>query len=193
MCSCCRSLFLTLMSLITLGVIAATLIILTILISEQQIKEVSQTIFILFIVATVIVCLVLIFAIYASCCGGSVAKTILGIIFVILAVILLIFGIVVLAFKDNVLEYIGKLFNPLSPEFNDHAEVRQILARFFKCSYAGQGTIDYETEGLCTSVVPDKFEQYDLACGILLIIFAVLCTISAIVCFCYSCGKGKVA
>ena len=193
MCSCCRSLFLTLMSLITLGVIAATLIILTILISEQKIKEVSQTIFILFIVATVIVCLVLIFAIYASCCGGSVAKTILGIIFVILAVILLIFGIVVLAFKNNVLEYIGKLFNPLTQEYWDHQSAREVLARFFKCYYVGQTSVDYETDGFCVTVIPDKFEQYDLACGILLIIFAVLCTISAIVCFCYSCGKGKVA
>ena len=191
--NCCRSLWLTLMSLITLGVTAVVLIILTILISEQKIKEVSNTIYILFIVATVIVCLVLVFAIYASCCGGKVSKTILGIIFIVLGVILLVFGIVVLAFKEDISDFITKMFIPGTEEYRDNPNARDVLARFFKCWYLGQGPVDFERTDACTTVVGDKFEQYDLACGILLIIFAVLMAISAIVCFVYVCKNGKVS
>ena len=189
---CCRSLWLTLMSLITLGVTSVVLIILTILISENEIKEVSNTIYILFIVATVIVCLLLVFAIYASCCGGTLAKSILGVLFIIMGLILLVFGIVVLAFKNNVEEFIVKLFTYGTKEYDENPNARNVLARVFKCSYIGQSTIDYDLEGSCINIITDAFDKYDLACGILLIIFAVLMAISAIICFVYVCKKNKI-
>ena len=191
--NCCRSFFLTLMTLVSLGVLAVVLIVLTILISTNEIKEVSQTIYIIFIIATVIVCLVFIFAIYASCCGGKVAKTILGIIFLVLTILLLAFGIACLALKDSIDEYIVKMFTIGTKEYNDSGKGKDALARVFKCVYPGQPQpIDFESKGLCQEIVQDKFQQYDFACGILLIIFAVLMLIAAIVCFVYACKNGKV-
>ncbi|OHT11930.1 hypothetical protein TRFO_18396 [Tritrichomonas foetus] len=175
----CKKCFLMLISLVSIGLISAILVVFTILVAVKKVAEVSKTIYYCLIAATVISCLILIFAIYASCCGGKTAKCILGLIFLVFAIILLLFGVLVLAFRSKILDGIADIWN-----LTDEEDVKKIIEEYFDCCGYNSTTPDCPAgKETCGSKVEATFNKYGKIIGAVLIVFAVLLFIAAILSF----------
>ncbi|OHT11396.1 Tetraspanin family protein [Tritrichomonas foetus] len=192
---CFKGLFLTLLSTITMGVIAACLIAAVIVCKTQHFEEVSQTFFIVLIVICALACSLFIFSIYASCCGKKCSKITLGILFLVFAAILIAFAVCFLALKDEIMETVGKIWNPLEEEYDE--EQQKIIQGFFTCCGWHVRICNVEqmlaADKTCKEVLDNFYKKYSLIVGIVLIVLAVLLVIGAILAFCTKKGKDAIS
>ncbi|OHT14506.1 hypothetical protein TRFO_43023 [Tritrichomonas foetus] len=186
---CCKGLFLTLLSVVTMGVIAACLIAAVIVCKTENINKISKTVFIILIVVCVLACLLFVFSLYASCCGKRCAKIVLGILFLVFSVILIIFGICVLALKDKIMDSVAKIWDITDKDYD--AENKQNIEDIFKCcGWNIHLCVSQMTaEKTCKVLLDDTFDKYGKIVGIILIVLAVLLIIGAILAFCSKKGR----
>ena len=156
---CCRGLFLSLLSIITCGVLFAAMIAVVIVEKKKRFDEVWRTGFIISIVICVLCGLLLLFAIYASCCGKRCAKSTLGILFLVFMIILIIFAVCIWALRETILKCCNEP--------------------------TGWDTCSDVSQKACRSVFSDFFRKFGNIVGAVLVVLAVLLLIGAIVAFSY--------
>ena len=176
---CCRGLFLSLLSIITCGVLFAAMIAVVIVEKKKRFDEVWRTVFIISIVICVLCGLLLLFAIYASCCGKRCAKSTLGILFLVFMIILIIFAICIWALRETILNWVGKHYTD--------KELWKIVPQVVTCCNepTGWDTCSDVSQKACRSVFSDFLRKFGNIVGAVLVVLAVLLLIGAIVAFSY--------
>ena len=185
-CSCLRGLFLTLLSIITCGVIFVFMVAVVIVEKTKEFDKVSKTVFIVSIVICVLCGLLLLFAIYASCCGGGCAKGVLGVVFCVFIVILVAFAAVVWGLRNQVIEWIGENY--------ESKKLYEVVPKAFDCcpnenGWKNQCPVEKEMKEACEVKFKEMFDKFGNIVGAIAIILAVALLIGAILCFC-ACRKG---
>ena len=192
-CACIRGLFLTLLSIITCGVLFAFMLIVVIVEKTKKFDQVSKTVFIVSIVICVLTGLLLLFAIYASCCGKRCAKGTLGVVFLVFMLLLIAFAACVWGLKKQVIEWIG-----------DNYESKQlylVVPQVVDCcpkETRAEGweigcIVDKETLPGCKSKFEELFGKFGNVVGAIAIVLAVLLLVGAIICFCACSGRGGIS
>jgi hypothetical protein len=179
---CARVLF-TVLTLLTIGISAAMLILVLVAFVTMELKSFSQDIFIAIIIAMVVSILILGFGIYASCCGGKGAQTILTLIYLVYALALGALGIAILAMKNPILSQIGDLWDSDDPDIS--AAVDNIRDQEH-CRGWGNET-DQSID--CKLKIEDLYKKYGIPAGAVLIVLFLLLLVGVFFAFKSICSK----
>lgn len=176
-CCCCRSFVLAALTLVSCGLFAAGCIILVISEKKNQFDEMSKVVWTVSIVICVFACILFIFTIYASCCGGILARRVLGVIFIIFALLIAAAGICFYTLKSQMIQwiedhYVGSDLFAVIPNVVDCCEGPN---GWFECPYPFQS---------CKSALEDLFSKYGLTVMIISLVLALLFFNGAGVAFC---------
>jgi hypothetical protein len=98
---CCAGTLFVVLTLVTIGVATAGTIAFFAVIEAKKLHHVSKGFQIGLIIVLVVVCLIFIFSLYASCCGQKVARGILGVLFILLALVFIAFAVLVGKYHTN--------------------------------------------------------------------------------------------
>ena len=184
--SCCRGMFLSLLSIITCGVLFVGTVAVVIFEKKKRFDEVSKTVFIVSIVVCVLCGLLLLFAIYASCCGKQCAKGVLGFVFIIFMLILIACAVCIWVLRDRILTWIGNHY--------EEKELWKVVPSVVNCCQdpSGWDTCQDPTQKPCRSVFDDFLRKFGNVVGACLVVLAVLLLIGAIVACAYKkCGHSS--
>ena len=137
----------------------------------------SKVVWTISIVICILACVLFIFAIYASCCGGVTAKRVLGAIFIIVAMIIAAAGICFYTLKDQMLQWIE----------NNYVDSKlfEIIPSVVDCCTGPDSW--FECPGLvesCKSATEAFFSKFGLVVMIVAVIVALLLFNGAGVAFC---------
>ena len=180
-CSCFRGLFLTLLSIVTCGVIFVFMLAVVIIEKKKKFDEVSETVFIVSIVVCVLCGLLLIFAIYASIWGKRCAKGVLGAVFCVFVAILIAFAACIWGLRDEVMEWIGENYV--------EKDLYRIIPTIVQCCEGMQSWWVCLSTKPCSVKFKEFFDDFGNAVGAIAIVLAVLLVVGAVICFCVSCRK----
>jgi hypothetical protein len=92
----------TVLTLATIGIATLGTIAVFIVIQVKKLYHVSDGFQVGLIVTLVVVCLIFLFAIYASCCGGKAARGLLGTLFLLLSVLFIVFAAFVAKYHGEI-------------------------------------------------------------------------------------------
>ena len=189
-CACIRGLFLTLLSIITCGVLFAFMLIVVIVEKTKKFDQVSKTVFIVSIVICVLTGLLLLFAIYASCCGKRCAKGTLGVVFLVFMLILIAFAACVWGLKKQVMDWIGENY--------ESKELYLVVPEIVDCCNTKAGwwspcMVEKKMLPACKDKFEDLFAKFGNIVGAIAIILAVLLLVGAIICFCACSKRGGIS
>jgi hypothetical protein len=149
-------------------------------IQVKQLYHVSDGFQIGLIVTLVVVCVVFLFAIYASCCGGKAARGLLGTLFLLLSALFIVFAAFVAKYHSEIgtdLEFIWD---------GDHEAAKDGLEKAFNCStFIGTTTSDGKPN--CLNRIDDFVEGAWSGILAAAVVMAALLLIGTIVACCYAC------
>lgn len=181
---CCNNACFTIMTILTLGIITAVFSILMYYECHYQMKSVNKTTFYVVLSALIVSALTLIFAIYASCCGKTCAKTTISIIYIIFALAIIGIGIIFLAFQSTIKDGMYKIWNGSL----DQQTVKE-FEKLFKC-HTWDSPFE-ETTHTCKYFTDNKLSKYLMYAGIFTICLGVILLISVIAALSVFCVNGK--
>ena len=166
---CCSSTCFAILTLLTIGLTLAVFIVA--LIAYVKFKFLNNTVFIVIIVCLCVSTLLLLFGIYASCCGKNCSKTLLSILYIIYALALGAGGVLILIYQDELGNYLEKIAN------NGHLtpNEREIIEDFFDCNFTNTTDNADSSDNDCVEMFKDYIDKYGLIVAIaLLVLFALL-------------------
>lgn len=172
----CASGIFTILTLLTIGCTFALFVFATVVF--VKIKSASNEIFIVIIICLGVSFLILIFGIYASCCGNNCVKGVLSILYIIYAFAIGALGVALIIFQKKLPEYFDKAYydGTLSNTTQD------MIVEAFNCKFPPKNKrINDETPKDCLDKFKDYVHNYGLICGIALIVLFILLFIG--VCF----------
>jgi hypothetical protein len=179
------------LTLFTIGVATGGTIALLVIVEVKRLYHASDAFQIGLIVATAVVSLVFIFAVYASCCGGRTARFVLGALFLFLTVAFAAFGWLVARYHGDVASRMGFLW--ADPQYE---KVADAIERMFHCHCFDNNTcdpLDNTTVSENTTTCLDKLNLFIEDAWIVVFGTAIgvvgLLIVAAGVAFCYACQK----
>ena len=128
-CGCISATVFSILTISTIGVTFAATLAVFLLIKLKSLDVVSREVYIGSIIALVVVALVFLFAIYASCCGGRCAKFILFILYIAYAVAFAALGVFILVKRDAFIDELNRFW--VDPKLQETAE---IIEKAFHCA-----------------------------------------------------------
>jgi hypothetical protein len=182
MCDCCGKLFLTVVTLCSIGVTTAAVLALFSIFQVQQLNLISEKFNIGLIVLVCVTFIVFCFAIYASCCGEACARIILGVIYLAYGVALVALASLLFLNKDKVLDETSKLWK-------GSAEQQAIAGKIeeaFGCHCWDENSClngTNVTDTTCQTVLTDALNKYWKPIAISLVIFGLLMLVGMVVAF----------
>lgn len=151
-------------------------------------RKVDDTVFIVLIVATCITGIILIFAIYASCCGGRCARGSLGVFYLAYAIVVLACAIIIFVFRSK----FSKFFHDRYDEGKLSDKDIEDIEKMFDCQFPNKTasiTLLEESPDSCFTKYDDFVQKFGLIIGIVLIVLFVLIFIGVVVAFHSACKK----
>ena len=186
MSNCCTKFILSILSLITVGLITVASGLALYFIDHYKIASFDNSILIWVIVILCVSILVLIFSLVASCSESGCLGFLLGIIFLVFTAGVVACAVFILAYEDKLWETIGKAWDPTNPKVN---ETIQSLEDLLDCSgWDVPSKIGAET---CHNKMQTEFDHYKVWIVIGLIVAAILMTVGVVLSFLKMCHKSE--
>jgi hypothetical protein len=179
---CCAGTVFTFLTLTTIGIATLGTISLFTVIEVKKLYQVSEGFHIGVIIALVVVCLIFLFAIYASCCGGKAARGILGTLFLIIAVPFVVFAAFLAKDHDKIPDDLKFLWEPYKAKYDD---ARAAMEKAFHCH--GFSVSTDRTKPPCREKIGEFIDDAWEAVVAVAIVMAVLLLFGTIVACCYAC------
>lgn len=156
----------------------ASLIGILVLIVESKIREISDTIFIICISGICAFTLLLIFAVYASCCGKRCARFLLGVLFILVGLGALCIAILVWVKEEMIMDVVKKGWQ------EEYIGVGRWIESKLNCR--GWGPI-----GSCHVEVRKFIMMVANYVGGVMLVITILCGIASFVALKYTCDGGE--
>lgn len=155
-----------------------------ILFAVLNLSAVSKSVFNFIIAAVIIVVIVFIYGLIASCCGGPKMKLVLSILFTIISIILIALGVYMMSMKGKAAEIINTTL-----EKTNETEIINSINKLLQ--KVGCNDIN---DGACKKLINHFVDPYFLYLGLIILIVAVVILVGAIFGYWYFCSerKGKV-
>ncbi|KAK8871289.1 hypothetical protein M9Y10_007007 [Tritrichomonas musculus] len=185
-CRCCTAACLGTLTIFTIGLTFMFMIFATYISSKA--RQINDSVFIVLIVATCITGIVLIFAIYASCCGGRCARGALGTIYLAYAIVVLACAVIVLIFRSKFSKFFRDSYNEGKLSDKDIEDIEKSFNCQFPNSTANLTILESNTES-CFTKYDDFVKKFGLIIGIVLIVLFVLIFIGVVIACREACKK----
>jgi hypothetical protein len=179
---CCAGTVFTFLTLTTIGIATLGTIALFAVIEVKKLYNVSEGFHIGVIIALVVVCLIFLFAIYASCCGGKAARGILGTLFLIIAVPFVVFAAFLAKDHDKIPDDLKFLWVPDQEKYKD---ARTAMEKAFDCQ--GFDTSTDPPKPACREKIKEFVDGAWKAVVAVAIVMAALLLLGTIIACCYAC------
>lgn len=185
---CCTKTCLTTLTLCTVGMTLAFLIFSTYI--SSKVRAVNDTVFIVLVVATCITGLVLIFGIYASCCGSRCARGALSFIYSVYALVVLACAIIVLVFRSQFAKFLRDGYN----EGRYSEKELEDIEKTFECKFPSDNststlTLLEDSSESCFTKFDDFVQKFGIIIAIVLLVLFVLLFIGIVVACREACKK----
>lgn len=173
---CASGTIFTILTFLTIGFTFALFVFATVI--YAKIKSASNEAFIIIIVCLCISFLILLFGIYASCCGNDCVKVILSILYIIYAFGIGAMGVALIIYQKKLPDYFSNAYydGTLSNTTKDTIE------EAFNCKFPPKNILLDDSTN-CLTKFEDYVHHYGLICGITLIALFILLFIG--VCFAF--------
>ncbi|OHT04750.1 hypothetical protein TRFO_06184 [Tritrichomonas foetus] len=183
-CQCMSSIVLSIITLLTMGVISALFVAALVVTKMKDLDHLSDEVFYVIIAGSVISLVLFFFGIYASCCGGRCSKIILAILYLVFAAALGASGAFLIARGDEIIEHCRKIWDD-----SQFVEVRDNIEEIFKCcGYDAEArcliTLELQT---CHEVIGDYISKYKFYGGIAALALAVIVIIGMMIALANTC------
>ena len=174
---CCNNACLSMLTIFTVGLTFMFLIFATVIVSKA--RKINDTLFIVLVVATCIAGIVLIFAIYASCCGGRCARGALGTIYLVYAIVVLACAIIILIFRSKFSKFFRDSYDQGKYSDKDIDDIEKT----FECQFPNTTNLtllDSSSES-CFTKFDNFVKKFGLIIGIVLLVLFVLIFIGVVI------------
>lgn len=185
----CTSIFLTILTVITIGGILAILVVALILFTKYHLNDYDNRLVVFLIVALIVTILVFLFGLYVSCMQKVALRSILVIVFLVVDLAVLALGIFVFVGKDSIISSLAGLWSLGS---GGNAAVAAGLENAFECCGWEEPNANCSSKwtSLCKDVIKPEFDKNANAIGGALLGFGVLLLLGVILAFkLVCCGK----
>ena len=160
LCNCISATFFSILTIGTIGITAIATTAIFILVKLKKLDVLSHQVYVGLTVALVVVLLIFLFAIYASCCGRRCAKFILFILYLLYAIAFAALGVVILVKKDAVVNEAERFW--LEDKYED---TYKIIEKAFNCecwnaTLCGDNESHYTPGHDCQTVLGNDVHKY---------------------------------
>jgi amino acid transporter len=182
---CCAGTIFILLTLATIGIATLGTIAVFVVVQVKKLYHVSEAFHIGLIIALVVVCLIFLFAIYASCCGEKVARGILGILFLLILVLFVVFAAFLALYHDEIGNHLKFVWDGDAK----HQPAKDSLEESFNCCGFDRAHWTCGTKPPCL----EKINEFIASAWKIIVagasVMAALLLIGTIVACCYACQR----
>ena len=186
--NCCSKFLLSILSLVTVGLITAASALALYFIDKYEISAFDNSILIWVIVILCVSILVLIFSLVASCSESGCLGFLLGIIFLVFTAGVIACAVFILVYEDKLWETIGKAWDPTNPSVN---QTIHVIEENFDCS--GWDKPEISEERTCHTLFQEEFDKYKVWIVVGFFVAAILLGVGVVLSFCKMCHKSEYA
>lgn len=155
----------------------------------SKVRKVNDTVFIILIVATCITGIVLIFGIYASCCGDRCARGALSVIFLVYALLLLACGVIVIIFRTKFSKYLRDGYDQGKLSQDDINYIEKTFECKFETENSTSTKLLEDNNASCFTKFDDFCKMYGIIIGVVFLFLFLLIFIGVVIACKEACRK----